>query len=169
MLSSIISCVSSRCLLVAALSYNLPLLQTSKVKIKHMDDNKNASAELSVTDLNSELESVRSKLQIAEQKIMQLELSLLQSRDFSIGAAAEVGEIKVGHVKTIEQLKDANTHIKNHLAHIKRLEDALTELHRSNALQRAQAAELARVYDSASWKIGRFVMIPVRILRKIVN
>ena len=169
MLSSIISCVSSRCLLVAALSYNLPLLQTSKVKIKHMDDNKNASAELSVTDLNSELESVRSKLQIAEQKIMQLELSLLQSRDFSIGAAAEVGEVKVGHVKTIEQLKDANTHIKNHLAHIKRLEDALTELHRSNALQRAQAAELARVYDSASWKIGRFVMIPVRILRKIVN
>ena len=169
MLSSIISCVSSRCLLVAALGYNLPLLQTSKVKIKHMDDNKNASAELSVTDLNSELESVRSKLQIAEQKIMQLELSLLQSRDFSIGAAAEVGEIKVGHVKTIEQLKDANTHIKNHLAHIKRLEDALTELHRSNALQRAQAAELARVYDSASWKIGRFVMIPVRILRKIIN
>ena len=169
MLSSIISCVSSRCLLVAALSYNLPLLQTSKVKIKHMNDNKNASAELSVTDLNSELESVRSKLQIAEQKIMQLELSLLQSRDFSIGAAAEVGEIKVGHVKTIEQLKDANTHIKNHLAHIKRLEEAMAELHRSNALQRAQAAELARVYDSASWKIGRFVMIPVRILRKIIN
>ena len=134
-----------------------------------MDDNKNASAELSVTDLNSELESVRSKLQIAEQKIMQLELSLLQSRDFSIGAAAEVGEIKVGHVKTIEQLKDANTHIKNHLAHIKRLEEAMAELHRSNALQRAQAAELARVYDSASWKIGRFVMIPVRILRKIIN
>ena len=134
-----------------------------------MNDNKKASAELSTTDLNSELESVRSKLQIAEQKIMQLELSLLQSRDFSIGAAAEVGEIKVGHVKTIEQLKDANTHIKNHLAHIKRLEDAMTELHRSNALQRAQAAELARVYDSASWKIGRFVMIPVRILRKIIN
>ena len=134
-----------------------------------MDDNKNASAELSVTDLNSELESVRSKLQIAEQKIMQLELSLLQSRDFSIGAAAEVGEVKVGHVKTIEQLKDANIHIKSHLAHIKRLEDALTELHRSNALQRAQAAELARVYDSASWKIGRFIMIPVRILRKIIN
>ena len=134
-----------------------------------MNDNINASAELSVAELSSELESVRSKLQIAEQKIMQLELSLLQSRDFSIGAAAEVGEIKVGHVKTIEQLKDANTHIKNHLAHIKRLEDAMTELHRSNALQRAQAAELARVYNSASWKIGRFVMIPVRILRKIIN
>ena len=159
--------MSSRCLLVAALSYNLPLLQTSKVKIKHMNDNINVPAALSVTDLNSELESVRSKLQIAEQKIMQLELSLLQSRDFSIGAAAEMGEIKVGHFKTMEQLKAANTHIKNHLAHIKRLEEALAELHRSNAFQRGQAAELARVYNSASWKIGRIVMIPVRILRKI--
>ena len=134
-----------------------------------MDDNKNASAELSVTDLNSELESVRSKLQIAEQKIMQLELSLLQSRDFSIGAAAEVGELRVVRSQLKDQLKDANIHIKNHLTHIKRLEEAMVELHRSNALQRAQAAELARVYDSASWKIGRFVMIPVRILRKITK
>ena len=132
-----------------------------------MDDDKKASVELSVLDLSSELESVRSKLQTAEQKIMHLELSLLQSRDFSIGAAAEMGEIRVGHFKTIDQLKDANTHIKNHLAHIKRLEEALADLHRSNALQRGQAAELIRVYNSASWKIGRFIMIPIRILRKI--
>ncbi len=132
-----------------------------------MDDDKKASVELSVLDLSSELESVRSKLQTAEQKIMHLELSLLQSRDFSIGAAAEMGEIRVGHFKTIDQLKDANTHIKNHLAHIKRLEEALADLHRSNALQRGQAAELVRVYNSASWKIGRFIMIPIRILRKI--
>ena len=132
-----------------------------------MDDDKKASVELSVLDLSSELESVRSKLQTAEQKIMQLELSLLQSLDFSIGAAAEMGEIRVGHFKTIDQLKDANTHIKNHLAHIKRLEEALADLHRSNALQRGQAAELVRVYNSASWKIGRFIMIPIRILRKI--
>ena len=134
-----------------------------------MDDNIKASVELSVTDLSSELESVRSKLQIAEQRIMQLELSLLQSRDFSIGAAAEVGELRVVRSQLKDQLKDANIHIKSHLAHIKRLEEAMVELHRSNALQRAQAAELARVYDSASWKIGRFVMIPVRILRKITK
>ena len=132
-----------------------------------MDDDKKASVELSVLDLSSELDSVRSKLQTAEQKIMHLELSLLQSRDFSIGAAAEMGEIRVGHFKTIDQLKDANTHIKNHLAHIKRLEEALADLHRSNALQRGQATELVRVYNSASWKIGRFIMIPIRILRKI--
>ena len=134
-----------------------------------MDDNIKASVELSVTDLSSELESVRSKLQIAEQKIMQLELSLLQSRDFSIGAAAEVGELRVVRSQLKDQLKDANIHIKNHLTHIKRLEEAMVELNRASTLNRARSAELDRVYNSASWKIGRFVMIPVRILRKITK
>ena len=134
-----------------------------------MDDNIKASVELSVTDLSSELESVRSKLQIAEQRIMQLELSLLQSRDFSIGAAAEVGELRVVRSQLKDQLKDANIHIKSHLAHIKRLEEAMVELNRASTLNRARSAELDRVYNSASWKIGRFVMIPVRILRKITN
>ena len=132
-----------------------------------MDDNQAVSADLSKIEPQEELLLSRKKLQATEEKIMQLELALLQSRDFSIGAAAEMGEIRVGHFKTIDQLKDANTHIKNHLAHIKRLEEALADLHRSNALQRGQAAELVRVYNSASWKIGRFIMIPIRILRKI--
>ena len=132
-----------------------------------MNDNINASAELSVTELSSELESVRSKLQAAEQKIMQLELALLQSRDFSIGTAAEIGEMRVGHNAIIEKLKVADTHIKNHSAHIKRLEEALGESGRASAFHAARSAELDRVYNSASWKIGRFVMIPVRILRKI--
>ena len=134
-----------------------------------MDDNIKASVELSVTDLSSELESVRSKLQIAEQRIMQLELSLLQSRDFSIGAAAEVGELRVVRSQLKDQLKDANIHIKSHLVHIKRLEEAMVELNRASTLNRARSAELDRVYNSASWKIGRFVMIPVRILRKITK
>ena len=132
-----------------------------------MSDNINASAELSVAELSSELESVRSKLQAAEQKIMQLELSLLQSRDFSIGTAAEMGEMRVGHNTIIEKLKDANIHIKSHLAHIKRLEEALGESGRASAFHTARSAELDRVYNSASWRIGRFIMIPIRILRKI--
>ena len=132
-----------------------------------MDDNQAVAADLSKIELQAELLLSRNKLQVAEEKIMQLELALLQSRDFSIGTAAEMGEMRVEHNTIIEKLKDANTHIKNHLAHIKRLEEAMADLHRSNALQRGQAAELVRVYNSASWKIGRFVMIPVRILRKI--
>ena len=134
-----------------------------------MDDNQTVSADLSISDLISELELVRNKLQTAEQRIMQLELSLLQSRDFSVGAAAEVGEMRVVRSQLKDQLKDANIHIKSHLAHIKRLEEAMVELNRVSALHRARIAELDRVYNSASWKIGRFVLIPVRILRKIIN
>ena len=134
-----------------------------------MDDNQKVSADLSISDLISELELVRNKLQTAEQRIMQLELSLLQSRDFSIGAAAEVGEMRVVRSQLKDQLKDANIHIKNHSAHIKRLEEAMIELNRASTLNRARSAELDRVYNSASWKIGRFVLIPVRILRKIIN
>ena len=134
-----------------------------------MDDDQAVSDDLSLSDLKSELELLRTKLQIAEQKIMQLELSLLQSRDFSIGTAAEIGEMRVRHFQTKDQLKDANIHIKNHVTHIKRLEEALDELNRASALNRARSAELDRVYNSASWKIGRFVMIPVRVLRKIIN
>ena len=132
-----------------------------------MDDNQAVAADLSKIELQAELLLSRNKLQMAEEKIMHLELALLQSRDFSIGTAAEMGEMRVEHNTIIEKLKDANTHIKNHLAHIKRLEEAMTDLHRSNALQRGQATELVRVYNTASWKIGRFIMIPIRILRKI--
>lgn len=141
-----------------------------------MNDDQTVSADLSITDLKSELESVQSKLQIAEQKIMQLELSLLQSRDFAIGAVAQTGEARVDRDKFKDQLKDSNIHIKSHLAHIKRLEEAMVELNRMSTLDRTRIAELGRrsteldhVYKSASWKIGRFVMIPVRILRKITK
>ncbi len=134
-----------------------------------MDNNQAVSADLSISDLKSELELVRSKLQLAEQRIMQLELSLLQSRDFAIGAVAQTGEACVERDKFKDQLKGLNVHIKSHLAHIKRLEEALDESGHASALNRARSAELDRVYNSASWKIGRFVMIPVRILRKIIN
>ena len=132
-----------------------------------MDDNQAVSADLSTIEMQSELLLLRNKLHAAEEKIMQLELALLQSRDFSIGTAAEMGEMRVGHNTIIEKLKDANIHIKSHLAHIKRLEEAMVELNRASALHRARSAELDRVYNSASWKIGRFIMIPIRILRKI--
>jgi len=132
-----------------------------------MDDNQAVSADLSTIEMQSELLLLHNKLHAAEEKIMQLELALLQSRDFSIGTAAELGEMRVGYNTIIEKLKDASIHIKSHLAHIKRLEEALGESGRASAFHTARSAELDRVYNSASWRIGRFIMIPIRILRKI--
>ncbi len=134
-----------------------------------MDNNQSVSADVSKIELQAELLRSSNKLHAAEEKIMQLELALLQSRDFSIGTAAEMGEMRVGHNTIIEKLKTAETHIKNHVLHIKRLEQAMVELNRASAFHAARSAELDRVYNTASWKIGRFVMIPIRILRKILS
>ena len=132
-----------------------------------MDDNQAVSTDLSTIEMQSELLLLRNKLHAAEEKLMQLELALLQSRDFSIGASAELGEMRVTYFALAEKLKDANIHIKSHLAHITRLEEALGESGRASAFHIARSAELDRVYNSASWRIGRFIMIPIRILRKI--
>ncbi len=134
-----------------------------------MDNNQSVSTDVSKIELQAELLRSSNKLQAAEEKIMQLELALLQSRDFSIGTAAEMGEMRVGHNTIIEKLNVADTHIKNHVSHIKRLEQAMVELNRASAFHAARSAELDRVYNTASWKIGRFVMIPIRILRKILS
>lgn len=134
-----------------------------------MDENQTVSADLSIADLKSDLDFAQNKLQVSEQKIMHLELSLLQSRDFAIGAVAQTGEARVDRDKLKDQLKDANVHLKSHSSHIARLEEAMVELNRVSALHRARIAELELVYRSASWKIGRFMMTPVRILRKITR
>ena len=57
-----------------------------------MDDIKPVLPDTAQVDFAEELTQARKDLQNAEGKIMQLELALLQSRDFAIGAAAEAGE-----------------------------------------------------------------------------
>lgn len=84
-----------------------------------MDSTTPTSAEEMSSSLASELEQVCHELQLAEGKVMQLELALLQSRDFAIGAAAEASEIPIIRAKfqnqfaeSERQLADANEHIK---------------------------------------------------------
>ena len=57
-----------------------------------MDDNSKRSTSLPAKELQSELIQLQAKLQKAEEKIMSLELALMQSRDFAIGSAAQAGE-----------------------------------------------------------------------------
>ena len=54
-----------------------------------MDSNSPVSPETTQQDVGLELAQLKHELELAEGKIMQLELALLQSRDFAIGAAAE--------------------------------------------------------------------------------
>ncbi len=113
-----------------------------------MDGNFPVSSETQQPDVALELALAKHKLQIAEGKIMQLELALLQSRDFAIGAAATAGEAKAtaGEAKA-----------------------KLGEVMRANEVHRARSKHLDLVYESATWKIGRFFMLPIRILRRLAR
>ena len=138
-----------------------------------MDDDNSLSPENKVQDLLVETDLVRQKLEIAEEKVMQLELSLLHSRDFAIGAAAEMGEARAEaqknlamYIESERQLGDANTHIQSHLSHIQRLVDALQDLPKINQDLLQQIVNLRK---SATWRIGKLIMLPIRILKKIIK
>lgn len=137
-----------------------------------MDSNSPVSPETLQSDLALELEQLKHELQIAEGKIMQLELALLQSRDFAIGAAAEASEapiIRAMYVESERKLGDANEHIKSHLAHIARLEQALADLLKFEKTNKDLRTQIETLHNSATWRIGRKVMLPIRIIKRIVK
>ena len=137
-----------------------------------MDGNSPVSPETLQSDLALELEQLKHDLQVAEGKIMQLELALLQSRDFAIGAAAEAGEtpiIRAMYVESERKLGDANEHIKSHLAHIARLEQALADLLKFEKTNKDLRTQIETLHNSATWRIGRKVMLPIRIIKRIVK
>ena len=137
-----------------------------------MDSNSPVSPETLQSDLALELEQLKHELQIAEGKIMQLELALLQSRDFAIGAAAEASEapiIRAMYVESERKLGDANEHIKSHLAHIARLEQALADSLKFEKTNKELRTQIETLHNSATWRIGRKVMLPIRIIKRIVK
>ncbi len=128
------------------------------------------------------------QLQQALHECAEFELQVLNSRDHALGQAAEIGALRFRIVKqaaTYEQrLNDQSTHITNHLAHISRLESAHAEANqRANVLEaqrqelialrssvlEAQRQELIALRSSTTWKIGRFFMLPVRVLKRLTR
>jgi len=141
-----------------------------------MDSNTPTSAEEMSSSLASELEQVCHELQLAEGKVMQLELALLQSRDFAIGAAAEASEIPVIRAKFQNQfaeserkLADANEHVKSHVAHIARLEQLVADLLKLEKVNKDLRTQMNHLKISVTWRVGRLIMLPIRIVKRIVK
>ena len=139
-----------------------------------MDSNTPTSAKEMSTSLTSELEQVCHELQLAEGKVMQLELALLQSRDFAIGAAAEASEIPIIRAKfqnqfaeSERQLADASEHVKSHVAHIQRLEAALSDALKLESVNKNLHRQINDLKASATWRIGKLVMTPLRVIKRI--
>ena len=141
-----------------------------------MSDTSAATTPAPDKNSSDELSRLNDELQAAEGRIMQLELALLQSRDFAIGAAAEASETPILRAKFQTQfadsqrlLADANEHIRSHLAHIARLEELVADLLKLEATNKALRAQIEGLRSSASWRIGRAVLLPLRIIKRILR
>jgi hypothetical protein len=96
------------------------------------------------------------------QKVMDLELALLHSRDFAIGAIAETGELRLANAESM-------IHAENQRAHISRLEQHVTQLDKQLRRRTKRVKELERLVASRTYKVGRLVMLPVRILKRLAR
>ena len=95
-------------------------------------------------------------------KVMDLELALLHSRDFAIGAIAETGELRLANA-------ESTIHAENQRAHISRLEQHVTQLDKQLRRRTERLKELERIVASRTYKVGRLVMLPVRILKRLAR
>jgi len=109
-------------------------------------------------------------------ELLEMQLRLFETRDFAIGASARAGEMQARLTTKEIELANALTvnhengiHIENHLAHIARLEAALAAVEPQIRELNARAAQLDRVYASVTWRLGKFLMLPVRLIRRIVG
>ncbi len=137
-----------------------------------MDDIKPVLPDTAQVDFAEELTQARQDLQNAEGKIMQLELALLQSRDFAIGAASEAGEAPAYlamFVDSQKQLGDANAHIASHLAHIQRLEAALNNALKMESTNKNLHRQINDLKTSATWRIGKLLLTPLRVIKRIIR
>lgn len=134
--------------------------------------NEPASKQLSHDEL-----SLINELRLAHQRQTVLELEVLNSRDHALGRAAEIGEWRYRLIRQAavyeQRLRDRESHEANHKAHIARLETALQDAGRAMQQNFSGAGELRRELDalraSTTWRLGRLLMLPIRILRRVIG
>lgn len=93
------------------------------------------------------------------------ELEVLNARDHAAAQAALIGELR----HQLKSARDLEIHDKNHRNHIARLEAALREATRAANQVDALRREIASVKNSSTWKIGRMIMRPVRVMKRLLR
>jgi len=86
----------------------------------------------------------------------ELRLQLMQLRDHAIGTTAQVGELRARLQEKQAELQEKQAEIERKNSRIARLRD---DLERQDTKLRA----------TMTWRIGNFVMLPVRILRRFLR
>ena len=73
------------------------------------------------------------------------------------------------YVESQKQLGDANAHIASHLAHIQRLEAALNDALKMESTNKNLHRQINDLKTSATWRIGRVVLTPLRVIKRIIR
>ena len=121
--------------------------------------------------------SLMNELRLSRQRQTVLELEVLNSRDHAVGRAAEISEWRYRLIRQAavyeQRLRDRESHEANHLAHIARLEAALQGAAQARQQNFSGVGDLRRELDalrgSTTWRLGRLLMLPIRILRLVVR
>jgi hypothetical protein len=101
-----------------------------------------ANAQAEVETLRASLASAQAELTnvqaVAQTEKRQLQVQLLEAKDYAIGASAELGVLRFRYEES-QKLVDSLVH------------------------------QLNLIHGSRTWKIGRFVLLPLRAVRKLVR
>jgi len=117
------------------------------------------------------------ELRLARERQAALELEVLNSRDHAVGRAAEIGAWRYRLIRQAaiyeQRLCDQASHEANHRAHIARLETALHtasgQIQQQNSNVGDLHRELLALRASTTWRLGRLLMLPIRILKRVVR
>ena len=93
------------------------------------------------------------------------ELEVLNARDHAAAQAALIGELR----HQLKAARELEIHDKNHRDHIARLEAALREASRGANQADALRREIATLKNSSTWKIGRLVLRPIRVMKRLLR
>ena len=93
------------------------------------------------------------------------ELEVLNARDHAAAQAALIGELR----HQLKAARELEIHDKNHRDHIARLEAALREASRGANQADALRREIATLKNSSTWKIGRLVLRPIRVIKRLLR
>ena len=98
-----------------------------------------------IPELRTEVARLHGVINELERRINDLTTQLIHSRDYAMGKSAELGEL---HVHTAE----LNNQLENALTNLKRVRN-----------------QLKNTRESATWKIGRIVMLPMRLAKRVLR
>jgi hypothetical protein len=93
------------------------------------------------------------------------ELEVLNARDHAAAQAAMIGELR----HQLRFAREWEIHDKNHREHIQRLETALREASKLANQADGLRQQLAALKNSSTWKAGRLVLRPVRVMKRMLR